>query len=116
MQTHIDFPLVGHRETGHTSCPGDKLETQMIQIRTELTPETIGLTPVMREQGRAQKTREVSSDSIIPKISHILHRYSDSELAKINAAIDAKILTEQNKERKKLLQIVKILVQAEMRD
>jgi hypothetical protein len=33
IETYLDSVLVGHRDTGHTNCPGEKLYRQIQEIR-----------------------------------------------------------------------------------
>ncbi|NDK09711.1 N-acetylmuramoyl-L-alanine amidase [Candidatus Gracilibacteria bacterium] len=48
LETKQDFTLVGHRDTGHTSCPGDMLYAQVDEMRLRNINFTSGFTPVNR--------------------------------------------------------------------
>ncbi len=112
LETYLDSTLVGHRDTGHTSCPGDKLYAQIDQLREDNLAFTAGFIPIKREEAIIQKKEETQAKS--PKIQHLLQvlkPYSKQELQTIKGKINELLLDESmSHERRKKLQILRLAV------
>ena len=57
LETYKDTRLVGHQDTGHTSCPGDMLAARIEQMRPEIAAYSAGFIPVKRGE-TPQQVRE----------------------------------------------------------
>ena len=109
LETFRDHTLVGHRDTGHTNCPGDMLYAQIEQIRQDNAAFTSGFELVGRGE-KVPESREVQVPKT-PKMNQILNLlkdYSPQELESILLIVNDRLKTETSEPRKKLLQMIKI--------
>ncbi|PIE85222.1 hypothetical protein CSA08_03105 [Candidatus Gracilibacteria bacterium] len=87
VNTYKDFTLIGHRDAGITSCPGDELEKQIELLRKSNISYTKGFKPI------ANKNSEIINKTI---------KAGKKTIDKLRVLID------KLPERKKLLLLVKI--------
>lgn len=52
LETLYYYPLIGHRDAGHTQCPGDALYRDMQKIRREIQYERLQLNPEAKKYFR----------------------------------------------------------------
>lgn len=76
LETYLESTLVWHRDTGHTSCPGEKLYEQIQQIREDNLDFTQGFTPIKREDTLVKEAEQDLYTPIIQKYIKILQWYS----------------------------------------
>jgi len=116
LETHLDSTLVWHRDTGHTSCPGDKLYEQIQKIRTDNLEFTQGFTPRKRSTTYLAENQK-STISTVRKYITLFRWYSNSDLELIWAKIEELLKEEdQEYERRKKLQIMRLGVILSMKD
>ncbi len=121
METHIDKTLVWHRDTWHTSCPWDKLEAQIEQIRLDNLEFTAWFMPVKRwEQSPylnkqvpvtqfPEPKQEFSAD--IQIIFKYLKWFSDDDLRRLWERVDMALSIETiTPKQKELLQKINIVI------
>jgi len=107
IETYLDESLVWHRDTWHTSCPWDELYEQIQKIRTDNIEFTKWFTPVIRWESQSKNTDVEFQTPQIQKIIWILKKYSDEQIIAINTIIDQRLMTEQNENMRKTLQMIK---------
>lgn len=109
LETYLDSTLVGHRDTGHTSCPWDELYAQIQQIREDNQEFTRWFKSVKRGD-RVPTSREeyTLQTPEMKRILELLGKYSDSELEAFLVLIHERLKTEQSESKRVTLQMVKI--------
>ena len=117
LETYTHGSLVWHRDTGHTTCPWDKLYEQINDIRSELAPLTKWFTLISRWETVPQ-TREINAPEtpIMQKIISLLQWYSQQELQWIHKAINKRLETEKSEPKRRMLQMIKIGILSIVRD
>lgn len=119
IETMLDSTLVWHRDTGHTSCPWDKLYEQIQEIRSELIPYSSGFSPRKREV-RIEKKSDVPKNytsSQITLYSSIIQKYSDEELKILLKKVEQILYNEEiDFERRKKLQILRLAIVLHVKD
>ncbi|USN58977.1 MAG: hypothetical protein H6767_02605 [Candidatus Peribacteria bacterium] len=105
METREDSPIVGHRDTGHTDCPGDELYKQIALLRQELIPITAGLAPVPYT---AVSTTKVTSNS---KIEGALEKLPQYTLLKLLVQVEEQIDATTDMSKKTRLLLLKNIIQ-----
>jgi hypothetical protein len=108
--TEKHFALSGHKDTGNTSCPGEKLHEKIEQIREELSDQTRDYIPVKRWE-IASGVKKV--DKTLGQLIQVLKKYPPQVLE--NALIIISKLEQsediQNSQAKKeMLQKIKIAI------
>lgn len=117
LETFIHTSLVGHRDTWHTTCPWEKLYTQINDIRNEIAPLTQNFTLVKRGE-EPPKTIEISAPEtpLMQRILTLLQDYNNEELNNILNEVNKRLTTETSEPRKRILQMIKIWVLSIIRD
>lgn len=86
LQTKKLSTLVGHRDTGHTECPGDELYKQIAEIRTNNLEFTRSFIPVKRGEKNPNLeiiTQEKDTLSASGKILLTLKKYKKEKLEEL---------------------------------
>jgi len=111
IETYLDNRLVWHRDTGHTSCPWEKLYAQIQEIRRDLAPQTKWYEIIKRWEEKINNRYWKYSSSDIQKILKVLQNYTVEEKEKILGLIDLKISDNSESEKyKNKLKIIKLAV------
>ncbi|NDK08511.1 hypothetical protein EOM39_04685 [Candidatus Gracilibacteria bacterium] len=91
IESYKNSTLVGHRDVGNTSCPGDKLYEQIQTLKNELKLKTKGFTPI---RNKVQSKKD-ATDAKLDKLS-------EHQLLKLLASLDYKLEKSDNQDLKSL--------------
>nr|MDD3720260.1 N-acetylmuramoyl-L-alanine amidase [Candidatus Gracilibacteria bacterium] len=97
IESYKDDVIVGHRDVGHTNCPGEELYKQLQILKTDLTKYTAGFTYI-KNKG--------SSNLVKSDLDSKLDKLGEYNLLKLLAIIDYKLDKTDDKNLKKLRSIV----------
>lgn len=110
LETHLHKTLVWHRDTWHTTCPGDKLYEQIEEIRLKNLQYSKWFLPVKRWSINQNNKKATSKNTYTyQKIVSILKKLSDKDLEKVIQIVDIKLTTEEDEKKVKLLKAVRII-------
>ena len=101
LETYQDSRLVGHRDTGHTSCPGDKLTARIEQMRGEIDIFSKGFTPIKRGETPSQtRILEKNKNSLkLEEFLKLLAKFSQEDKQKIYTRIETRLENEDISEK-----------------
>lgn len=111
IETFKSNALVWHRDTGHTSCPWDKLYAQMQEIWKNNLFLSKGLEPVSRNDSTSHNINSRKTSSKLPdinKVIKILSKLPREKKLQIQKELNKKLSEDNDKLTIKKLQIVKI--------
>jgi len=111
LETKQNYTLAWHKDTWHTSCPWDKLYTQIEQIRLNNLIFTAGFKPVNRSQALVDTNTspKVTSDPKIDKVVELVAKFSQFEkeqvLERITVYFNKKNISEKTISELKIIEL-----------
>lgn len=114
LETYRDSVLVGHRDTWHTTCPGEKLYSQIQALRNELIPYTKWFKNILRDSSHNIKIGQENlfSSSRYASFQKLLEPYSIFELRKLYYKISQIQKTQTlTVKQKQIIQTLKFAIQ-----
>lgn len=116
LETYKDSTLIWHRDSWHTSCPGEVLYKQIQTLREENLDFTRWFTPISRKERKTiiEKQQEISRTTAqkrkladIHKYRRFFTKYNKQEKELILEKVELRLELEQDQERRKNLKIIR---------
>jgi len=121
IETYLDSAIAWHRDTGHTSCPGENLYPIIQEIREKNLENTANFTPILRWETTEKSQKKSDSNeyqtSLIFTYKNLLDWYSQERLIELRSVIDKVIESKKyDTEMIQKLQILKIAALIKMKE